>query len=128
MIALLDTSTGLCQLSLASNGQLHNYQWQADRQLAKGLLGFVERSLADLGAGFDDIVALGVYQGPGSYTGLRIGITVWNTMADARGLPIVGGTGADWQDLVLQRLEAGEDDRLVLPEYGGQANITRPRK
>lgn len=128
MIVLLDTSTGLCRLTLMVDDQRHEYEWQADRLLARGLLEFVERSLAEHGMTFDDITALGVFRGPGSYTGLRIGITVWNTIADARNLPIVGEVGSVWQAEALKRLLAGGNDRLILPEYGGQANITTPRK
>ena len=128
MIALLDTSTGLCQLTLVDGVTIHEHQWQADRQLAHGLLEFVRQSLAEHDADFTTLTGLGVYRGPGSYTGLRIGMTVWNTLADARSLSIVGATGDDWQGQARQRLAAGKTDRIVLPEYGGEAHITTPRK
>lgn len=69
-----------------------------------------------------------VYKGPGSFTGLRIGITVFNTLAYANTWPIVGVTGDDWRQLGVKRLENKENDEIVLPEYGGEANITTPRK
>lgn len=128
MKALLNTSTGLCRLALIVGESVYHYEWQADRQLAKGLLAFIERSLAQHGAGVDQVEAIGVYRGPGSYTGLRIGITVCNTLADSLMVPIVGATGDDWQALARQRLAAGDDDQVVLPEYGGEAHITKPRK
>jgi len=67
-------------------------------------------------------------KGPGSFTGLRIGITVFNTIADTNNVPIVGETGDSWQDKAIMRLENGENDHVVLPEYGSEANITKPRK
>lgn len=128
MIALLDTSTGLCRLTLIDGHGVYTHEWQADRQLAHGLLKFVEDALLEHGAGFESLTGLGVYRGPGSYTGLRIGMTVWNTLADARQLPIVGTNGLDWQDEATSRLANSEDDKMVLPEYGGEANITRQKK
>lgn len=128
MIVLLDTSTGLCRLAIVDGDDVHEHNWQADRQLARGLLGFIEQSLAQHDGRLGDIAGIGVYRGPGSYTGLRIGITVMNTIADAHSVPIVGVAGEQWRDRALERLATGDDDQLVLPEYGGGANITTPRK
>lgn len=128
MIALLDTSTEFCRLTLIKADNVYSHEVEMGRRLAKDLLAFVERSLLEHGATFDSLSSLGVYRGPGSYTGLRIGITVWNTIADARQIPIVGVSGELWQREALERLRRGDDDRIVLPEYGGEARITAPRK
>jgi tRNA threonylcarbamoyladenosine biosynthesis protein TsaB len=128
MIVLLDTSTGLCQLRLVLGDETHDYEWQADRQLAKGLLAFIREKLALHGKELADIQGIGVMQGPGSFTGLRIGMTVCNTLADSLGVPIVGETGEGWQVRAIDRLKKGDNDRVVLPIYGGEANITKPRK
>lgn len=103
-------------------------QWQADRTLAKGLLGYLQAQLAAHDKTWQDVRGIGVFKGPGSFTGLRIGLTVLNTTADALDVPIVGVTGERWQDTALERLAAGENDQIVLPEYGGDAHITKPRK
>lgn len=129
MILLLDTSTPVCRLALvAKNGKKTNYEWQAGRELAKGLHAFIFEKLQREGCDWHDITGLGVFKGPGSYTGLRIGLTVVNTLADSLEVPIVGSAGDDWQSEALKRLQADEDDQLVLPDYGGGANITAPRK
>lgn len=128
MIILLDTSTPTCKLTLVDNGEKREFEWQADRQLAKGLLSFLERSLSENGQSLNSIRGLGIMKGPGSFTGLRIGITVFNTIADTNNVPIVGETGDSWQDKAIMRLENGENDHVVLPEYGSEANITKPRK
>ena len=129
MIVLLDTSTGLCQLTLVDDTkQQHEYEWQADRTLARDLLGWLRDQLAEHDATFSEISGIGVMQGPGSFTGLRIGLTVLNTIASDQQVPIVGTTGERWRETALARLEAGENDQLVMPEYGGEANITQPRK
>lgn len=102
--------------------------WEAGRGLAKGLLGFLEAQLATQQKTWADVTGLVVFKGPGSFTGLRIGITVFNTLAYANQLPLVGAMGDAWQTEGLVRLASGEDDGIVLPEYGGEANITQPRK
>ena len=43
-------------------------------------------------------------------------------------IPIVGTTGDNWVDEAILRLESGESDGLVLPLYGRDANITKPKK
>ena len=128
MILLLDTSTPECKLTLVDGKESYEHAWQADRQLAKGLLAYLHDQLESRGKTFQDIHGIGVFAGPGSFTGLRIGLTVLNTLAASENIPIVGGKGEDWKQAVLARLEAGEDDRIVLPFYGSDAHITAPRK
>lgn len=129
MIVLLDTSTPTCYLTLVDDEARHDYAWQADRTLAHGLLAYLRDKLAENGANFDDIEAIGVLKGPGSFTGLRIGLTVANTIASDKKIPIVGVTASgDRRDRALTRLSAGENDLLVMPEYSAPANVTKPRK
>lgn len=128
MILLLDTSTPVCKMTLIDGDWRYDDEWQADRTLAKNLLRYLQEQLKKNGKGFDDISSIGVFTGPGSFTGLRIGMTVLNTMADSLAVPIVGATGDDWQSDVLSRLKVGENDKIALPVYGGDAHITKPRK
>ena len=128
MILLLDTSTAVCKVAISEGGGFYEAEWQADRELAHGILTFLESELAGRGKTFDDLRGIGVFRGPGSFTGLRIGLTVLNTLADALHIPIVGETGDGWQERALVRLESGENDRIVLPLYGSDARITSPRK
>ena len=129
MYLLLDTSTPVCRVAIIdTDGAWHDYEWQADRQLAHGLLGYLIKVLKERGATPVDIRGIGVFRGPGSFTGLRIGMTVMNTLADDRSIPIVGGEGENWRKEVLQRLKDGGNDRVVVPFYGRDARITTPRK
>lgn len=128
MIILLDTSTPVCKLTTVENDVRKYYEWQADRQLAKGLLGWLNERLVEEGRTWADITGIGAYLGPGSFTGLRIGLTVLNTLADSLSVPIVGATGDSWQGDALLRLVNGENDQVTLPYYGSDAKITTPRK
>jgi len=129
MILLLDTSTAECRLSLYEGTTLLLADvWQADRELAEGLLGYIQQKAAIHNKTLDDISGIGLMQGPGSFTGLRIGASICNAIAADRSIAIVGTTGENWQANALKRLADGENDRIVLPDYGRPARITQPRK
>lgn len=128
MILLLDTSTPVCRAVLLDGDQRVARDWQADRTLAKHLLKFLTELLAETGHTIHDLSGIGIMTGPGSFTGLRIGMAVCNTLADGLQIPIVGERGDDWQARAVSRLQAGETDQVVLPHYGAAAHITKPRK
>lgn len=128
MIVLLDTSTSVCRLSFIDGDNRSDFKWQADKSLARGLLRYLDSKLQENYWVWSDISGLGVFEGPGSFTGIRIGLTVMNTIADANKIPIAGGQGDDWQNIALKKLSSGKDEKIVLPHYGGEANITTPRK
>lgn len=128
MIVLLDTSKPLCQLSFIDGEWRYDDEWQADRDLARHLLRYLHDHLEKNGKTWSDITGIGAFTGPGSFTGLRIGLTVLNTIADANSVPIVGANGEQWQDEAVHRLRKGENDQIVLPFYGAEAHITKPRK
>ena len=124
MIILLDTSTATCRLTTVDGEISNNYDWEAGRTLARGLLAFIQEKVGDV----KNISGIGIMRGPGSFTGLRIGMAVANTLADGLGIPIVGETGDSWRESALGRLSSGEDDQVILPFYGGDAHITKPKK
>lgn len=128
MILLLNTSTSLCRLSLVDGSDSFVYEWQADRQLAKGLLKFIVDSLSEHHKTVQDLEGMVVMKGPGSFTGLRIGVTVLNTIAEFENVPIVGTVGDNWQETGLELLRNNENHKLIIPDYGRDARITTPRK
>ena len=128
MIILIDTSTPICKSTFIDGNWRQNDDWQSERTLAKGLMGHLDKLLKKQDKTWSDISSIGVFEGPGSFTGIRIGLTVMNTIADAQKIPIVGGRGDNWQNEVLAKLKAGENEKIVIPFYGRGANITVPRK
>lgn len=113
----------------ASGKQLTYNVWLAHRELSKTLHGVIRDELKKNNAELTDMSGIVVYQGPGSFTGLRIGITVANALAHELNISIVGTAQEEkWLERGLERLSAGEDDHLVMPEYGGEANITVQKK
>jgi len=130
MILILKTGTeeNLLELRELDGDIKFSKTWPASKLLSEELPGMIEDALGSLNLMFDDVSGVVVFKGPGSYTGLRIGITAVNAIADQVGAPIVGITGDNWVEEGLERLRVGENDNIVLPEYGGEANITKPRK
>jgi tRNA threonylcarbamoyladenosine biosynthesis protein TsaB len=118
----------LCKITLVDGDWRQDYSWESDRTLAKWLLGYLDKILKEHDKTWTDISAIGVFEGPGSFTGIRIGLTVLNTIADSQQIPIVGARGDDWQDEVLAKIKAGKNEKIVLPFYDRGANITKPRK
>lgn len=130
MILVLRTDSPNAQIGLYDRGgrQLSHYTWHADRELANTLLQVMHERLQKIGADWHDVGGIVVFKGPGSFTGLRIGITVANTLAYALSAPIVAAQGEAWITKGLERLVKNADDRLVLPHYGTEAHITLPKK
>lgn len=128
MIVLINSSSPECKITFIDGDSRQDNIWQSDRALAKGLLSYLSKLLIKNDKTWKDISAIGVFEGPGSFTGLRIGLTVMNTIADAEAIPIVGCRGDKWQDEVLAKLKAGKNEKIVLPFYGRGANITVARK
>ncbi len=102
--------------------------WQADRELAKDLLAQLEVFLSENGHSYADLTGLFAFRGPGSFTGLRIGLAVMDVVAYAQNIPIVGSDGDDWAEAAVKRLDSGENDKIVMPHYGAEARITKPKK
>lgn len=128
MIILLDTSTPVCRLTLIEGDFQHESTWRADRLLAKRLLAWLEEQLHMHDKRWQDIDGIGVFSGPGSFTGLRVGLTVMNTLAEGLSVPIVAARGTQWQSDAQNRLQNGENDHIALPYYAYDANITTQRK
>ena len=102
--------------------------WVSGRELADGIIGKLEELLVKNSTNWDSIKGVIVFRGPGSFTGLRIGITVANSIAYAQKIPIVGEIGESWIEAGRMRLNEGLNDKQVIPEYGSEPNITKPVK
>lgn len=106
----LDTSSSTTVLRLNDS----EYKWESGRDLAEKLLSFLHDRLAEHGKDFHDIAEITFMSGPGSFTGLRIGAAVVNTLAHELNIPLYTHTGRK----VPQ----------IIPDYGRPANITAPKK
>ncbi len=111
-----------------TEGPVVTYTWRAHRELSDNLLATIQQQLIEHRVNWMDIEGMIVFQGPGSFTGLRIGITVANALCDTLSVPLVGVQGDDWINRGLKRLNKEDYDDIVLPFYGAPARITSPKK
>ena len=126
MILAINTANEITELYLLDGKDIvKEKKWNANRQLAHDLLSEIEKLIDGK---WDELSGLVVCSGPGSFTGLRIGITISNTLAYNKKIPIVGVTGKEWIKDGLKCLINDEDDRVVIPNYGAEANITKSKK
>jgi tRNA threonylcarbamoyladenosine biosynthesis protein TsaB len=110
------------------NKPLAQVSWEAHYQLAETIHSKIEDMLKSRHKTWHDIEAIACYRGPGSFTGLRIGISVGNALAYSQNVPIVGTTGSNWQTNAIEALLNGTNEQTILPEYGAPAHITAAKK
>lgn len=111
------------------DAQLDYKVWHAHRTLSLTLLEHIESMVRAQGLSRSNIEAIICFSGPGSFTGLRIGLTVADTLAYGMGVPVVGVEGEDhWIERGLERLSRHENDRIALPAYGAPVHITVQKK
>lgn len=102
--------------------------WQAHRQLAETIHTKINVLLATNHKEISQLGGFICYKGPGSFTGLRIGMSVANALAYGLDVPVVSANGQDWQQAGISRFLAGDNEISAMPEYGGEVHITKPRK
>lgn len=91
MILNLETATTNCSVSIARNGEIiflrednsPNYSHSEQLHI------FIEEALKGASLTFKDISAVAVSKGPGSYTGLRIGVSAAKGLCFSLDLPLI---------------------------------------
>lgn len=106
----LDTSTPTTILKLDEK----TYEWESGHDLAENLLQFIYEKLQENHSSWQDIEEITFMSGPGSFTGLRIGAAVVNTLAHKLNIPL--------------KNHRNESVKIIVPDYGRAANISRPKK
>lgn len=106
----LDTSTPETILKLDDK----EYRFTFANDLAEKLLSFIHDKLNENNQSFDNLTEIVFMSGPGSFTGLRIGATIVNTLASELNIPLFDHNG--------------KQHKIIIPNYGREANISKPRK
>lgn len=75
LILCIETGTDVCSVGLAENGQLVALRESCGRDHARNVAVYVDELLRERDVDADEIDAIAVGKGPGSYTGLRIGVS-----------------------------------------------------
>ena len=107
---------------------LSELHWESGRELARDLLGKIVDVCESARQNIDRLDGVVCFSGPGSFTSLRIGITVANTLAYSQDIPIVASAGESWAQDGIKNLLDGKNSKIVIPEYGSEPHITIQKK
>lgn len=91
-ILSIETATLNCSVAIAIDGRLAALSERASDKYvhAEQLHGFIEKALREARLGVHELGAVAVSMGPGSYTGLRIGLSAAKGLCFALGKPLIG--------------------------------------
>lgn len=115
----IETSETICSVALAENGNLIRLrETTEERQHASALAVLIQDLMAETGTSIKSLDAVAVSKGPGSYTGLRIGVSTAKGICYAKDIPLiaVGTLDAMTQGLIEQpELVSITNDTLLCP-------------
>ena len=90
MILCLETATPTCSVALNDGPKtLALRECQGQNAHSEKITVFIKEVLDEVGIGYDQLDAVAVSKGPGSYTGLRIGVSTAKGVCYAAGLPLM---------------------------------------
>jgi tRNA threonylcarbamoyladenosine biosynthesis protein TsaB len=91
MLIAIDTATEYASLALHDGFRVRGeHTWESPRRHTVELLPRLVAALKQLDISVEHLSGIAVTRGPGSFTGLRVGMAVAKGLALARGLPLVG--------------------------------------
>ena len=89
-IILIETSTALCSVALAEDGAIVDYRESSAPKAHASLTAvFIQEMLSERGLSVGDCDAVCVSKGPGSYTGLRVGVSTAKGLCFGSGKPLL---------------------------------------
>ena len=95
-ILALDTSGDICSVAVANGAELlSEFSFAHHRRLTERLPGIVDFVLSEAGLTLEELDAIGVGLGPGSFTGVRVGVTMAKTWAEVLGKRLIGISSLD---------------------------------
>ncbi len=91
LIINLETASPVCSVALSRDGKVLGFRDSTeDKSHATRLTIFIQELFNDHGVKAENLDAISLSMGPGSYTGLRIGASVAKGMAYGAGKPVIG--------------------------------------
>jgi tRNA threonylcarbamoyladenosine biosynthesis protein TsaB len=122
LILHIETATNVCSVAISKGEKVLAARESAeDRSHGTLLTVFIEEVLEEAGIKTKDLDAVAVSKGPGSYTGLRIGVSVTKGIAYAQCIPVIGIitlqsmtlTALEYQE--VRQLKQAHPDLLFCP-------------
>ncbi|HUE75586.1 MAG TPA: tRNA (adenosine(37)-N6)-threonylcarbamoyltransferase complex dimerization subunit type 1 TsaB [Chloroflexota bacterium] len=90
LLLALDSSTAICSVALYDGSVMAERTWRSERNHTRDLLPNVDSILRDVNLSIDRVTAVGVAIGPGTFSGLRVGLATAKMLAFPRALPLIG--------------------------------------
>lgn len=120
MLLSIDTATDTSGVSLDDGSQvLAERIWRSARHHTSSLAPVVAVMMRDCGVSAKDLTAVAVTSGPGSYTGLRIGMALAKGLALAHHLPLIGVPTLD----VLARAQNQREKPMLAVIRAGRGRV-----
>ena len=120
-IILIETSTALCSVALAEDGAIVDYRESSAPKAHASLTAvFIQDMLSERGLSISDCDAVCVSMGPGSYTGLRVGVSTAKGLCFGSGKPLLAvGTldtlVAQSSDVIPSEVEKSPAYKFIIP-------------
>lgn len=114
-VLAIDTSMQACSAALSIDGRSVGRFEERERGHAEAIVPMIADVMKDAGVGFADLDKLAVSTGPGTFTGVRVGIATARGLALAAGLPLIGRSGlvVMAQQVVAARSKDETSDILI---------------
>jgi len=96
MILSIDTSSDPYKFALYLPKKLEK-EYDGLRDDKKDALFFIDKILKQNKLDINNINAIAVFRGPGSFTGVRVGISIANALSFAQNIPVFGFSGEKYQ-------------------------------
>lgn len=114
-ILSIDTATPLCSVSISKNGStVYELVGDDPNMHASSLTLFVKRVLEKANLEMNQLSAVAVSKGPGSYTGLRIGVSVAKGLCYALDIPLIANNTLEAMFSGFQQLSSITDESTLL--------------
>ena len=124
MLLALDTSTERIGVALYDGTRVvAECAWQGGRRHTRQLAPLIHEVLSRVGASMDEVSGIAVALGPGSFTGLRIGLAFAKGLAVGRGLPLLGVPTLDAVAAAVPPTSAFPTLAAVLPAGRGRLAV-----
>jgi len=116
LILNIETSTQVCSVCISKDGKVLALKESHDQKShAKLLTTFIDQGLKESNYTFDDLDAVAVSKGPGSYTGLRIGVSTAKGICYAKDLPLIAiNTLESMANGVVSETEVRKEENTTL--------------
>lgn len=116
LILLIETATSNCSVALSENGKIIAVKEANEQNIhASHITLFIDELMKNTGKKYADLKAVAVSKGPGSYTGLRIGVSTAKGLCYALNIPLLGIDTLEAMACGLLLQNEIKDSELLIP-------------